>query len=188
VIYNAPITDKTVGIFVALFLFVITAFGFASQVAFYDRDDTLRSARSSWMQSFLGLNGMADVPKYSYLEQATEPKSYGYAGFFFCATTLVGNLILSNLIVNVLGERYTKACQDLEKSKRKLQIDNFVKHGRHVLLSKLYYNSVSHDNWFWFLNPLSLYFYLPWLGNKSVSVVALCLLVIFCCCRDLTLR
>lgn len=179
-LYNAPITDKTVGIFVALFLFVITAFGFASQVAFYDRDDTLRSARSSWMQSFLGLNGMADAPKYSQLEQATEPKSYGYAGFFFCATTLVGNLILSNLIVNVLGERYTKACQDLEKSKRKLQIDNFVKHGRHVLLSKLYFHK-THDR----LLPDP---FLPWLGNKSVSVVARCLLVIFCCCRDLTRR
>ena len=181
-LYNAPITDKTVGIFVALFLFVITAFGFASQVAFYDRDDTLRSARSSWMQSFLGLNGMADAPKYSQLEQATEPKSYGYAGFFFCATTLVGNLILSNLIVNVLGERYTKACQDLEKSKRKLQIDNFVKHGRHVLLSKLYFHKTP-DQTGLLPDP-----FLPWLGNKSVSVVARCLLVIFCCCRDLTRR
>ena len=166
----------------ALFLFVITPFGFASHFAFYDRDDTLRSARSSWMQSFLGLNGMADVPKYSSLEQATEPKSYGYAGFFFCATTLVGNLILSNLIVNVLGERYTKACENLEQSKRKLQIDKFVKHGRHVLLSKLYFHKTP-DQTGLLPDP-----FLPWLGNKSVSVVARCLLVIFRCCQDLTRR
>jgi hypothetical protein len=119
------------------------------------------------MQSFLGLNGMGNVPYYSMMEQATEPKSYGYAGFFFCATTLVGNLILSNLIVNILGERYANSCIQLEKSKRKLQIDNFVRHGRHVLLSKLYFQR-NKDRSFpfgWIPKP-----FFPWLGNKSVSL------------------
>jgi hypothetical protein len=42
-------------------LFVITAFGLAAQVAFYDRDNNLRSARSSWMYSFMSLTGMGST-------------------------------------------------------------------------------------------------------------------------------
>jgi len=162
--------DKTVGIFVAMFLFVITAFGLASEVAFYDRDSKLQTTRSSWMNSFLGLNGMGGTTDYVYAQQAIEPNSYGYAGFYFCVTTLLGNLILSNLIVNVLGERYSKACEELVKSKRKLLITNFVNHGRHVLLRKLYFRSahppqksVVCGSWSFprFPSP-----FLPWLANK----------------------
>jgi hypothetical protein len=161
--------DKTVGIFVAMFLFVITAFGLASEVAFSDRDSKLQTTRSAWMESFLSLNGMGGTNDYVFAHQALEPDSYGYAGFYFCATTLMGNLILSNLIVNVLGERYSRACEDLVKSKRKLQIKNFVDHGRHVLLHELYFRSSNSADdstetkylLFWFPRP-----FFPWLANK----------------------
>ena len=161
--------DKTVGIFVGMFLFVITAFGLASEVAFYDRDSKLQTARSSWMNSFQGVNGMGSTTDYVFATHAIEPNSYGYAGFYFCVTTLIGNLILSNLVVNVLGERYALACEELIKDKRKLQIENFIKHGRHVLLRKLYFRS-DHPypiatKWkrflSWFPKP-----FLPWLANE----------------------
>ena len=168
--------DKTVAIFVGMFLFVITAFGLASEVAFYDRDSKLQNARSSWMNSFQGVNGMGSTTDYVFAATAIEPNSYGYAGFYFCITTLIGNLILSNLVVNVLGERYSKACQDLVKSKRKQKINNFVRHGRHVLLSKLYvarpdsespWTKFQHLRYFpRFLRwPLPFF---PWLANKLV--------------------
>lgn len=161
--------DKTVGIFVAMFLFVITAFGLASEVAFSDRDSKLQTTRSAWTDSFLSLNGMGGTNDYVFAYQALEPDSYGYAGFYFCATTLIGNLILSNLIVNVLGERYSRACEDLVKSKRKLQIKNFVDHGRHVLLHELYFRSAKSADTSaetksllsWFPRP-----FFPWLANK----------------------
>ncbi len=95
-----------------------------------------------------------------FAEQAMEPNSYGFAGFYFCVTTLIGNLILSNLVVNVLGERYSKACDELVKSRRKLQIDNYVRHGRHILLRKLYFRS-EHSSCFFVPNP-----FLPWLANE----------------------
>jgi hypothetical protein len=118
------------------------------------------------MQSFLGLNGMGSTPEYSFNQHAIEPKSYGFAGFYFCVTTLIGNLILSNLIVNVLGERYTKACAELEKSKRKLQIKNFVRHGRHVLMCKLYsskYRELYNDK---FLMSRYLHRICSWVANR----------------------
>jgi hypothetical protein len=128
------------------------------------------------MYSFMGLTGIGGTTDYVFAGQATEPNSYGYAGFYFCITTLIGNLILSNLVVNVLGERYSKACQDLVKSKRKQKINNFVRHGRHVLLSKLYvarpdsespWTKFQHLRYFpRFLRwPLPFF---PWLANKSV--------------------
>jgi hypothetical protein len=183
---HAAITDKTVVIFVAIFLFFITAFGLAAQVAFYDRDSNLRSARSSWFYSFLSLNGMggtqglvfcglcSPIPQtcilgYVFAEHAIEPNSYGFAGFYFCVTTLIGNLILSNLVVNVLGERYSKACEELVKSKRKLQIDNLVRHGRHILLRKLYFRSMDPESWnYHFLDSFGVHLppFFPWLANK----------------------
>jgi hypothetical protein len=63
---HAALADKTVAIFVAIFLFVITTFGLAAQVAFYDRDSNLRSVRSSWIYSFLSLNGMGGTQGLEY--------------------------------------------------------------------------------------------------------------------------
>ena len=152
-----------------MFLFVITAFSLASEVAFFDRDSKLQSTRSAWMDYFMSLNGMGGTNDYVFAYQALEPDSYGYAGFYFCATTLIGNLILSNLIVNVLGERYSQACQDLVKSKRKLQIKNFVDHGRHVLLHELYFRSSNYADNSAETNPFLSWFprpFFPWLANK----------------------
>jgi hypothetical protein len=154
----------------------------SSQVAFYDRDVNLRSARSSWMYSFLGLNGLGGTTDYVFASQFTEPNSYGYAGFYFCITTLVGNLILSNLVVNILGERYSKACQDLVKSKRKQRIENFVRHGRHVLLSKLYIGStLPTSRWTKFRDKLPTFLrwplpFFPWLANKFVGRFSVCMI------------
>lgn len=100
-----------------------------------------------------------------------EPNSYGFAGFYFCATTLIGNLILSNLVVNVLGERYSKACEELVKSKRKLQISNYVRHGRHILLRKLYFRSDDPSEYRGWIRDLLKFFriplpFFPWLANR----------------------
>ena len=45
-------------------------------------------------------------------------------------TQLIGSLILNNLVVNVLGERYAAASEQLVKSKRKLHVENLKNHGR----------------------------------------------------------
>ncbi len=63
----------TVCIFVAMFLFVITAFGLASEVAFFDRDSKLQSTRSAWMYSFMSLNGMGGTNDYVFAYQALDP-------------------------------------------------------------------------------------------------------------------
>jgi hypothetical protein len=59
-----------------------------------------------------------------------EPGSYGFAGFYVVVTQLIGSLILNNLVVNVLGERYAAASEQLVKSKRKLHVANLKNHGR----------------------------------------------------------
>jgi hypothetical protein len=159
---------------VAIFLFVITAFGLASHIAFFDRDSKMNTARSAWMFTFMAFNGMDGATDFVFANQANEPNSFGYAGFFFCVTTLIGNLILSNLVVNVLGARYTMACHELVKSKRKLQIDNFVRHGRHILLRKLYFRSENAqccDYWPRFLSlPRP---FIPWITNKYLAPIVL---------------
>ena len=59
-----------------------------------------------------------------------EAGSYGFAGFYVVVTQLIGSLILNNLVVNVLGERYAAASEQLVKSKRKLHVQNLKNHGR----------------------------------------------------------
>ena len=111
-----------------------------------------QTVRSSWMHSFLGsstdyvrarvhlfpslstvssrLSSLTFHCNQVFSNNDIEAGSYGFAGFYVVVTQLIGSLILNNLVVNVLGERYAAASEQLVKSKRKLHVQNLKNHGR----------------------------------------------------------
>jgi len=130
-------------IFVALLFIFNAAISTAQYIGFRGDDTSLNTFQSVWFESINSLISGASlktVQNHQFIGPASS--SYSGSGAFFIVTVVFGNILMMNLVIGVLSERYQI---NLKKYGQEAWNDDMsCKIGSYVLNNKLFLPSVRY--------------------------------------------
>ena len=111
--------DSVVLVFLVLFLVIVCAFSVSRWVGFGIDEFSTTSYQDSFFNVYSTLVGVGG--DFGFLGQNGHQSlfgslSYGPAGIYFLIVTVVGNLIVMNLVVGIFTERYTSCVANFGKN------------------------------------------------------------------------
>jgi len=139
------IVDLKLLIFVILLFIFNTAISTAQFIGFRGDDSSLNTLQSVWFESMNALisgASLTSVQNHQYLGPSSS--SYSGSGAFFMLTVVFGNILMMNLVISVLSERYEVAVQ--RYGTEAWNDDMSCRLGSYVLNSKLFLPSLRRPN------------------------------------------
>ncbi len=136
---TAVLCDSVVIVFVAFIFLVSAAYAMASFVGYSldtsDRNDVVNSKLETFfMLAFNQILNIDTQTAFAFTRHGFVPdSSIGSAGLYYVVTAVIGNLILSNLIVTVIGERYTLALDANRSSQWGVELNHHLARKRVML-------------------------------------------------------
>ena len=136
---TAVLCDSVVIVFVAFIFLVSAAYAMAAFVGYSldtsDRNDVVQSKLETFfMRAFNQILNIDTQTDFAFTRHGFSPDNLiGSAGLYYVVTAVIGNLILSNLIVTVIGERYTLALEANRSSHWGIELNRHLARKRVML-------------------------------------------------------
>jgi len=137
--FTAVLCDSVVIVFVAFIFLVSAAYAMAAFVGYSldtsDRNDVVQSKLETFfMRAFNQILNIDTQTDFAFTRHGFSPDNLiGSAGLYYVVTAVIGNLILSNLIVTVIGERYTLALEANRSSHWGIELNRHLARKRVML-------------------------------------------------------
>jgi hypothetical protein len=113
----AVLRDSVLAVFMGLIFLVSLAYAMSAYVGFSldtsDKDDVSKSTLELFfLRAFNQILSIDTQSTYAFTRHGFVPESVsGLAGFYYIFTAVIGNLVLSNLIITVIGDCYSLALE-----------------------------------------------------------------------------
>ena len=137
----AVLRDSVLAVFLGLIFIVSLAYAMSAYVGFSldtsDKDDIAKSTLEMlFFRAFNQILAIDTQTAFAFTRHGYVPDSAsGLAGFYYIFTAVIGNLVLSNLIITVIGDCYTLALEFNPETDWTIELNRFL--GRQLVLQKL---------------------------------------------------
>ena len=155
--------DSVLVVFLGLIFIVSLAYAMSAYVGFsLDTSDKDDIAKSSLEMFFFGaFNQILNIDTqtaFAFSRRGHVPEvSSGLAGLYYIFTAVIGNLVLSNLIITVIGDCYQQNLKYNPETEWTIELNRFI--GRELVLQKLkddLIEKLRHEQKFGFVSLLKL--------------------------------
>jgi hypothetical protein len=142
----AVLRDSVLAVFLALIFIVSLAYAMSAYVGFSldtnDKDDIAKSSLEIlFLRAFNQILAIDTQTDFAFTRHGYAPDTAsGLAGFYYIFTAVIGNLVLSNLIITVIGDCYSLALEFNPETDWTIELNRFL--GRQLVLKKLEYRLV----------------------------------------------
>jgi hypothetical protein len=137
----AVLRDSVLIVFLGLIFIVSLAYAMSAYVGFSldtsDKDDIAKSSLEMFfLRAFNQILNIDTQTAFAFTRHGFVPDgSSGLAGLYYIFTAVIGNLVLSNLIITVIGECYSLALQFNPETDWTIELNRFL--GKQRVLQKL---------------------------------------------------
>jgi hypothetical protein len=137
----AVLRDSVLVVFLALIFIVSLAYAMSAYVGFSldtsDKDDFAKSSLEMYfLRAFNQILNIDTQTAYAFTRHGYAPdSSSGLAGLYYICTAVIGNLVLSNLIITVIGDCYSLALQFNPETDWTIELNRFL--GKQRVMQKL---------------------------------------------------